>query len=322
MKCPVCKTNVALDSPKCSTCGFSDIRFDFINMEEAEYWRIHVVAPYKMHWETGKTSAYEDYKGKAKTAKYSDELRIHAGDEWFSCLLIESGAVIVSYYGKDKFARKITIPKTADGHPVIGIGDGVFADETSLCGSKYGYLSEVILPDTVQFIGEKAFYNTGLKRICIPDQCSTIGAYAFSKTQIQEIVFPQSVKTIPHHVCSECYQLTSVKITGANVIENHSFFPCKRLKQITLPSTINRIEECAFSAGELRSIYLPPDLKTLNIQAWFSIKHIAFPGNETAVVGSPSSTKPVFYCDNLSKAKQYADKHGIVCKPLNLFPQN
>ena len=44
--CPVCKTECG-QSNKCLSCGFADLRIEFLNREEAENWKKQIVAPYK-----------------------------------------------------------------------------------------------------------------------------------------------------------------------------------------------------------------------------------------------------------------------------------
>lgn len=47
MKCPVCSTEVNVNETICSSCGFDDIRYEFINDEELKMWQTYVVKPCK-----------------------------------------------------------------------------------------------------------------------------------------------------------------------------------------------------------------------------------------------------------------------------------
>lgn len=48
-------------------------------------------------------------------------------------------------------------------------------------------LTEIVLPDWIQFIGKSAFWQAGLKEIVIPQNVKTIGAEAFWKVPLQKI---------------------------------------------------------------------------------------------------------------------------------------
>jgi len=47
MKCPICSTEVKANETVCSSCGFDDIRYEFINDEELKMWQTYVVKPCK-----------------------------------------------------------------------------------------------------------------------------------------------------------------------------------------------------------------------------------------------------------------------------------
>lgn len=50
MKCPVCKNNCKKSDSKCTTCGFTELNVEFINLEEAEAWERSVLRPCRALW--------------------------------------------------------------------------------------------------------------------------------------------------------------------------------------------------------------------------------------------------------------------------------
>lgn len=54
------------------------------------------------------------------------------------------------------------------------------------------------IPDSVKWIGEAAFYTTGLTEITLPKSLEQIGSYAFYQCPLKgEIIIPKGVKTLP-----------------------------------------------------------------------------------------------------------------------------
>lgn len=45
--CPVCNTKLRDTQKSCPQCGFSDLRTEFLNSDEAVYWQTKIVEPYK-----------------------------------------------------------------------------------------------------------------------------------------------------------------------------------------------------------------------------------------------------------------------------------
>lgn len=83
---------------------------------------------------------------------------------------------------------KVIIPDELDGYPVTAIGDEVFAG--------YYNLTEVLLPGSIESIGNGAFERTSLARINFPYGIKSIGSRAFYATLNDEsvgITIPSSV---------------------------------------------------------------------------------------------------------------------------------
>ena len=88
------------------------------------------------------------------------------------------------------------------------------------------------LPESLEKIGDCAFYNNGaLRSVNIPAKVKTIEPQAFYNCGLTELVIQEGVQTI-----------------GYNTFGNNS------LKNLTLPSTIKSIGESAFSYNNLQSI--------------------------------------------------------------------
>lgn len=90
-------------------------------------------------------------------------------------------------------------------------------------------LTEIILPGTVEDIGEYAFYQSGLKKIKLPD----------------------SVKPIKEGTFTYCQSLESVDLGKAEEIKSHAFQNCGEFT-LTLPDTVTSIEPLAFANSDIK----------------------------------------------------------------------
>jgi len=102
--------------------------------------------------------------------------------------------------GRDKTIHTgttLTIPATFNGSPVTGIGERAFSQD-NLAG-------ELIIPDSVVTIGDRAFESTSafgsgsndLTKVTFGNKVETIGSYAFYNNRLTgELIIPDSVVTI------------------------------------------------------------------------------------------------------------------------------
>ena len=85
---------------------------------------------------------------------------------------------------------------------------------------------DVVIPDTVTVIGEKAFYCcSGLTSVTIPNSVTSIGGGAFSGCSgLTSVTIPNSVTSIGDWAFSYCSSLTSVTIPNSvTSIGNYAF---------------------------------------------------------------------------------------------------
>lgn len=177
----------------------------------------------------------------------------------------EDGITVTKYIGE---SEQISIPDTIDGKPVTAIGQNF---------SMLKPITSVRMPDTVHSIGDLAFdqcwvlesvqLSVGLlsigdhafrgcaclKSIELPESLTIIGHGAFdSCTALKEISIPKNVVTIDTEAFYLCVpeRITFAEGSRLETI-GYCAFAGAKITELTLPSTVRRLEGSAFAGCDL-----------------------------------------------------------------------
>lgn len=154
--------------------------------------------------------------------------------------LVYAGKVAYFYKGEMPSNTTITIK---DG--TVGISNAFYYYWNISCTN----LVEIIIPNTVEVIGDCAFYGcTGLSSITIPNSVKVIGASSFYGCKsLKSIVIPESVTTLGDNVFEGCTSLTNVIIPNSvTSIGQAAFWGCSGLTSMTVPSSVTTIGASTF----------------------------------------------------------------------------
>ena len=231
----------------------------------------------------------------------------------------EEGIVLTDYIATPFDAAKVEIPKEIDGHPVIGL-EGTFKENQRVVS--------VILPEGVLFLGDDTFYDCEtLVEIGFPSTLERIGKKCFYNTGLEEVILPASVKQVDVDAFSRCKKL--VRADLSNYMQsrfNGSFSYCSGLKEVILPDTLEIINEGSFMYCEsLEKIVWPSKLKRINDEAFFgcsSLREIVLPDTVEKIGAAAFGGDIYTACVSLEKVEFpdslkviYADAF-INCKSL------
>lgn len=152
-----------------------------------------------------------------------------------------------------------------------------------LVGYEFTNGANVLLPTGKPYsIGANCFMkNWKLTGITIPEDVVEIQQSAFQESGLKQIYIPASVKELKNDVFADCHSLTTATIentpmTGQRIFARCSVLQSVRLgegviqieegafqhsglKEITLPETLTRVDDCAFSYCKLNTIIYPGD---------------------------------------------------------------
>lgn len=207
------------------------------------------------------------------------ELRAYKGDENGKLDLKDKGITNVKGLGYASGVKSIDL---SDNNSINTIPDQTFMDCINLMSimlpegiTSIGIsafegctsLTSINLPDKVATLGEKSFYLCrSLKSIKLPINIVTIGNSTFSGSGLTSIEIPNANISLGISIFNSCKALTSVKLPEGMTVIPMEFFKASGITGINLPSTINTIEEGAFSESELIGIDLSKCTKLTSIK--------------------------------------------------------
>lgn len=148
--------------------------------------------------------------------------------------------------------KEITIPTTVEstgdtwtgGFDGSGIETVIFEDGTEVIPARIcknaSNLKNIILPDSVNIIGESAFAGTSISSVTFPENVNEIQSGAFSGCeQLKEIMIPDNVTTIGEECFAGCKSMEkfslgkSVKSLGSLMLKG-----CVLITEVTIPKTV------------------------------------------------------------------------------------
>ena len=116
-------------------------------------------------------------------------------------------------------------------------------------GFEFSYVKEIILPDSIKTIPERAFNECRfLTSITLPANLETIGDKAFAYCiALESLKIPDNVTAIGQQAFYDCESLTSIEIPDSvTSIGDSAFRDCTSLTSITIPNSVTSIETRAF----------------------------------------------------------------------------
>ncbi len=153
---------------------------------------------------------------------------------------------------------KVVIPAIFDNIPVKEIGQKAFENR---------YIKNVVIPNTIHAIHERAFYGCRyLEEVTIPDSVTNLGRAAF--------YWNLNLKS-------------AVIGDGITVLNELLFDGCRSLTKIKLPSNLTYIDSAVFRKCGFEEFVIPDTVETIHIRAFErcqSLKKVTVGENVTRIV--------------------------------------
>lgn len=149
----------------------------------------------------------------------------------------------------------------------------------------YSWLEEVVLPEGLTFIGQKAFYQSGLS-VNLPSTIITIGDHAFSGCRINAEALPQGLTSILEGTFMNCYFSGGIENMdipeGVTTIGKEAFYSCDSLTEVMIPEGVTSIGESAFKdCYALSKVSIPDSVTFIGLDAFLycdslNVNHVGY----------------------------------------------
>ena len=146
--------------------------------------------------------------------------------------------------------------KRCEGIAVIPEGVIEIGDEAFSFDLRYWGPNDVVMPNTVTYIGRYAFEGSRINEPHIPDSVTFIDDCAFRDCGgFMQVSIPGSVKAIADQVFYHCTNLCYVTLAeGVEYISKFAFANCEYLREIIIPESVTYIAGNAFNNDEKLTI--------------------------------------------------------------------
>lgn len=226
-------------------------------------------------------------------------------------------------YEESSYGKTLAVVYLEDERENYTVEDGtVRIGEDAFSGQEF--LREVILPDTVKYIKEAAFFLCGqLRQVQLSENLEEIEAEAFSRSPyLESLHLPASLKTLSEYALTNTYDwdrkkpgLKKITVSQENPYfytdENGLYERVGQGKQklikylggervVSLSEDISIIGACAFRRSGVASLTIPPSVMEIHEDAFLegSLSEVRF---ETDQVDLYFPQKPVTLVEELLK---------------------
>ncbi len=205
----------------------------------------------------------------------------------------------VTWIGQEAFynCKSLTTVIFEEGSKLATIADaGSYSGTFENCTA----LSNVQLPNSLTYLGSRAFFNcTSITHIEIPNSVTHIAESALTNLGIVEIEIPDNVISLGKYVLEGCSKLKHISIPKSiTEIPSGAFKSCVSLKNMEIPNSITKIGSDAFqNCTVLENITIPNSVTAIYSYAFnncTALEHITIPNSVTTI-----SNDAFRYCSGL-----------------------
>ena len=136
----------------------------------------------------------------------------------------------------------VVIPERIDNYKIVKIAAANFYRGNYSGSFAKKNISTIVIPNTINSIGNYAFDFNQLISLVIPDSVTTIGNFAFNDNKLTSVIISNSVTTIGYFA-----------------------FSCNQLTSLIVPNSVTEINDQAFFGNNLNYVYINNGSKLTSI---------------------------------------------------------
>lgn len=119
--------------------------------------------------------------------------------------------------------------------------------------------------------------------IVLPKYLVEIGEETFKGSDVTSILMPNTVKNLGTHAFEDCKKLKEVTLSSSlTLIPMAAFRGCDALQELQVPASVTKIADLAFEASGLKEMELPMGVETVGAGAFYNcqqLEKLAFPNS-------------------------------------------
>ncbi|MBQ2903205.1 MAG: leucine-rich repeat protein [Clostridia bacterium] len=137
-------------------------------------------------------------------------------------------------------------------------------------------ITELVLPESLEYIGDYVFRSLPLNEISIPSGVKKIGDYAFSDTDISKVTLNEGLEKIGSNAFSYCGNLEAIDLPDTvNYIGSYAFCDCAKIKSVEIPPLVTEICRGAFLGLDgMKSVTVPSTVKIIGMDAFADCENL------------------------------------------------
>ena len=192
---------------------------------------------------------------------------------------VGDGTVEITGYNGNE--QNVIVPEIIDGARVIGIGRYAFSPNKQgrqLNRDGREKLTGVVIPDSIEYIGEYAFWASNIKEIRLSESLHTIHKDAFLYCrELEHIHLPKSLRTIEKGAFGNCERIKKLVIPdGIKYIGKAAMINCKELTEAIIPEGIEKLSSRLFEGcGKLERIVIPASVRGIARNAFVDCRSLS-----------------------------------------------
>lgn len=151
-----------------------------------------------------------------------------------------------------------------------------FEGKLTVLNLEYAQVKNNKIPDYALYNKKIQTADSQLKylpihRLILPESIQEIGNFAFSRMLLEQVNIPKSLKVLGHSCFSNCHYLSTDPLIipeGVTSIPAQCFLNCQCFKKVVLPSTLITIERQSFYNTRVEEVNFPEGLEEIQMAAF------------------------------------------------------